>query len=47
MFIARYFFLLSVDEIAARLHVSRSKAKTTLYRSRNKLRRYLQEEGLC
>ena len=47
MFIARYFFLLPVDEIAARLRVSRSKAKTTLYRTRNKLRRYLQEEGLC
>lgn len=47
MFIARYWYLAPVSEIAIRMNCSQSKAKTTLYRTRNKLRVYLQEEGLC
>ena len=47
MFIARYWFLESVAEISKRLGYSQSKVKSSLYRSRGKLRTYLQEEGLC
>jgi RNA polymerase sigma-70 factor (ECF subfamily) len=47
MFVARYWFLISVAEISERMGCSQSKTKTTLYRTRNKLRSYLQEEGLC
>ena len=47
IFIARYWFLLSVFEISERMDCSQSKVKTSLYRTRNKLRSYLQEEGLC
>jgi len=46
MFIARYWFLLSVSDISERMNVSQSKTKTTLYRTRNKLYRYLQKEEL-
>lgn len=47
MFIARYWFLASVAEISKKMNCSQSKTKTSLYRTRNKLRAYLQEEGLC
>ena len=47
MFIARYWFLESVADISKRLGYSQSKVKSSLYRSRGKLRTYLQEEGLC
>ena len=47
LFIARYWFLESVADISKKLGFSQSKVKTSLYRSRNKLRAYLQEEGLC
>ena len=47
IFIARYWFLLSVKEIADRLGCTQSKVKTSLFRTRNKLRLYLQEEELC
>ena len=47
IFMSRYWFLASIEEISARLGWSRSKTKTTLYRLRGKLRIYLQEEGLC
>lgn len=47
IFIARYWFLLSVAEISQKTGYSQSKTKTILFRTRNKLRAYLQEEGLC
>ena len=47
MFILRYWYLAPIDEIADRLCVSRAKVKSSLFRSRGKLRAYLQEEGLC
>ena len=47
VFVARYWFLLPVTEISERMGFSRSKTKTILYRTRNQLRAYLQEEGLC
>ena len=47
IFIARYWFLVPVQEIADRLGCTQSKVKTSLFRTRNKLRLYLQEEELC
>ena len=46
IFVARYWFVAPVKEIAARLDCSPGKVKTTLYRLRGRLRTYLQEEGL-
>ena len=47
VFIARYWFMLSVHQIAVRFHFSESKVKSILMRTRNKLKKYLEEEGLC
>lgn len=46
IFVARYWFVAPVKEIAARLDCPPGKVKTTLYRLRGRLRSYLQEEGL-
>ena len=46
IFIRRYFYCDSVDEISRRLHFSKSKVKTTLFRCRNKLKTHLIKEGL-
>jgi len=46
VFVSRYYFLASVEEIAARLHCTQGKVKSILFRVRGKLRIYLQEEGL-
>lgn len=47
VFIARYFYLSSTAEIADTFGCSQSKIKSTLFRSRSKLKAYLIEEGLC
>ena len=47
VFIARYWYLHPVSEIARKLHYSESKTKSILFRQRNKLRKQLMEEGLC
>ena len=47
IFISRYWFLIPVQEIADRLGCTQSKVKASLFRTRNKLRVYLQEEELC
>jgi RNA polymerase sigma-70 factor (ECF subfamily) len=47
IFLCRYWFMASMAEIASRMDCSQSKVKTSLYRTRGKLRKYLQEEGLC
>lgn len=47
IFLCRYWFMASTVEVANRMNCSQSKVKTTLFRTRGKLRRYLQEEGLC
>lgn len=47
LFLARYYYLAPVKDIAERLGCSESKVKTTLYRLRGKLQKYLKEEGLC
>ena len=45
IFLRRYFFFDSVREIARRYGISESKVKSSLMRTRNKLRTYLIEEG--
>ena len=44
-FIARYFFLDSIRDIAACHHMSESKVKSLLFRTRKGLREYLIKEG--
>lgn len=45
IFIRRYWYLDSVAAIAARFGLSKSMVKTTLFRCRNRLRKYLEQEG--
>ena len=47
VFVARYWYLTPVEDIARRMDFSQSKVKSMLYRTRGKLGRYLREEGLC
>ena len=47
MFLARYFYMAPIGDIARQLGCSESKIKTTLYRLRGRLMKYLKEEGLC
>ena len=47
IFVLRYWYLAPVAEIAERLRCSQGKIKSSLFRTRKKLGRYLQEEGLC
>lgn len=46
IFVSRYWYLASVEKISERLHFSKSKTKSILFRLRGRLRVYLQEEGL-
>ena len=46
IFLRRYWYADSIQEIAARYHISQSKVKTQLHRTRNKLRIYLAKEGI-
>ena len=46
-FIARYYFLDPVKEVAAALGITESKCKTLLYRTRVGLKAYLEKEGFC
>ena len=47
VFLARYWYLTPVAEIAEKLGFSQSKTAGMLHRPRKKLQRMLQEEGLC
>ena len=47
IFVLRYFYVAPIGEIAERLQCSQAKIKSSLFRTRKKLRIYLQEEGLC
>ena len=47
VFLARYWYLTPVAEIAEKLGFSQSKTAGMLHRTRKKLQRMLQEEGLC
>lgn len=46
IFIRRYWYLDSVDDIARRYGITQSKVKTRLHRTRERLRNYLAEEGI-
>ena len=46
VFMSRYWAMASVKEISEVLHWSESRTKSTLFRIREKLRKFLQEEGL-
>ena len=47
IFVLRYFYVAPIEKIAEKLQFSRAKIKSSLFRTRKKLRVYLQEEGLC
>lgn len=46
VFVSRYWFLASVQEISTKFNFSQSKTKSMLFRTRNKLKKHLQEENL-
>jgi len=45
LFVGRYFYCDPLKEVAAYCHMSQGKAKSMLFRTRNRLRNYLIEEG--
>ena len=47
VFVMRYWYVAPIDEISKKLRFSKGKIKSILFRTRGKLRRYLQEEKLC
>ncbi len=47
IFVLRYWYVASIDDIAETLGFSTGKVKTSLFRTRKKLKNYLEEEGLC
>ena len=47
VFVARYWFMAPVNEIAEKFGFSASKTKSMLHRIRGRLREYLREEDLC
>lgn len=47
IFVLRYWYVTPIEEIAEKLQFSKGKIKSILFRTRKKLRVYLQEEGLC
>ena len=46
IFMRRYWYTDSIQEIASRYHMSQSKVKTQLHRTRNKLKLFLESEGI-
>ncbi len=46
IFVRRYFFSDSIDEIAKRYKMGQSKIKTSLFRTRNSLKLFLEKEGV-
>lgn len=46
IFMARYWYFESIDEISSKLCISESKTKMLLLRTRNALRNYLEQEGV-
>ena len=45
VFIRRYWYLDSIEQICLRYHISPSKTKSMLFRCRNALRKHLEKEG--
>ncbi len=46
IFVMRYFYCESIEDIAAKTGYSESKVKSMLFRTRNKLRQFLESEGI-
>ena len=46
LFVRRYWYADSIAEIARRFSMGESKVKTNLFRTRNKLKHYLEKEGI-
>lgn len=46
IFVRRYYYSDSVKQIAERFGISESKVKSSLFRTRNGLREYLEKEGI-
>ena len=46
IFLLRYWYMHTIEEIAQKLDISQSKVKVTLHRTRNKLKKLLEREGL-
>ena len=47
IFVLRYWYLAPLSDISDKLQFSQGKIKSILFRTRKKLRAFLQEEGLC
>ena len=47
VFLSRYWFMAGIGEISGKFGFSQSKVKSMLMRTRNKLRKFLEGEGLC
>ncbi len=47
VFIRRYYFFDGIAEIAARYGYGESKVKSMLFHTRNKLKKFLEERGVC
>lgn len=46
IFLLRYWYMHTIEEIAQKLDISQSKVKVTLHRTRGKLKKLLEREGL-
>ena len=46
MFVRRYFYSHSIDQISEQMNISVAKVKTTLFRIRKSLKEYLEKEGM-
>ncbi len=46
IFVCRYFYCDSVKEIAKRFAISEAKVKSALFRTRDRLKKYLEKEGI-
>ena len=47
IFLRRYWYVDTVQEIARRYHLAEGTVKSTLHRTRKKLREYLEQEGVA
>ena len=46
MFVRRYWYMDSLTDIADRCHMALGSVKSSLHRSRNKLKVFLEQEGI-
>lgn len=46
LFVCRYFYNQSIEELCSRFYMGESRVKSTLFRTRNRLKKYLEKEGV-